>query len=154
MIDRISAVPVETARQPLILVQDQKSDIVDERVLPLYSEEITVSRRKIEKAIVRVATVTHTREAVVDEQLTHQRVEVEHVAIGRAIKTIPPVREEGDVTIIPVVEEIVVVERRLILKEEVRLRKVRVTEQHLETVVLREQDALITRTETANSSVT
>ena len=61
-------------------------------------------------------------------------------------------REEGDTTIISVVEEIVVVERRLVLKEEVRLRRVRVTEQHRETVVLREQDAVITRTEAGSCS--
>ena len=102
--------------------------------------------------MVRVTTVTHAREAVINEPLTHERVEIERVPIGRVIETVPLVREEGDTTIIPVVEEVVVVERRLVLKEEVHLRKVRVTEQHLETVVLREQDAVITRTEADTGS--
>ena len=57
------------------------------------------------------------------------------------------ISQEGDTTIIPVVEEIVVVERRLVLKEEVRIRRVSTTEQHQETVVLREQEAVITREE-------
>jgi len=52
---------------------------------------------------------------------------------------VPPISQEGDTTIIPVVEEIVVVERRLVLKEEVRIRRVRTKEQHQETVVLRER---------------
>lgn len=154
MTDRSSIGLVETTRLPLILHQDKKPDVVEEQMLPLYREEIAVSRRKVEKAVVRIATVTHAREAVVDEQLTHERVEIERVPIGRVIEVVPPVREEGDITIIPVVEEIVVVERRLILKEEVRLRRVRVTEQHVETVVLREQNALITRTETGSSTAT
>jgi stress response protein YsnF len=58
---------------------------------------------------------------------------------------VPPVSHEGDITIIPVVEEIVVVERRLVLKEEVRVRRVSTKEQHQETVVLRQQEAVITR---------
>jgi stress response protein YsnF len=44
-------------------------------------------------------------------------------------------------------EEVVVIERRLILKEEVRVTRVRSTEHHRERVVLRKQDAVITRTE-------
>jgi uncharacterized protein (TIGR02271 family) len=118
-----------------------------EQILPLYTEEISISRRKIEKAVIRVATITQTREELIDEQLTHERVEIERVPIGRMIDAAPPVRDEGDTTIIPVVEEVIVVERRLVLKEEVRLRRVRVTEQHLEKVVVREQDAVITRHE-------
>jgi stress response protein YsnF len=59
----------------------------------------------------------------------------------------PPVREEGDVTIMPVIEEIVVVERQLILKEEIHIRQVHATEKYRETVVVREQDAMISRGE-------
>ena len=47
----------------------------------------------------------------------------------------------------PVLEEIIVVERQLILKEEIHIRQLRTTERHHETVVLREQDAMITRGE-------
>jgi stress response protein YsnF len=59
----------------------------------------------------------------------------------------PPIREEGDTTVMPVVEEVVVVERRLVLKEEIRIRRVRTTEHHRENVVVRTQDAVITRVE-------
>src|ERR1700709_913982 len=69
-------------------------------VLPLLSEEISVSRRIVETGIVKVATVTHGREVLVDEPVVHERVEVERVAIGRFVDTFPDVREEGDTTII------------------------------------------------------
>ena len=46
----------------------------------------------------------------------------------------------------PVVEEVVVVERRLLLAEEIHVRRVRTTRQHVETVQLRRQEALVTRT--------
>ena len=114
--------------------------------LPLYAEALVVARRTTHSTV-RVATVTHEHEQLVDEALTHERVKIEHVPIGRTVEAVPPIREEGDTTILPVVEEVVVVERRLVLKEEIRIRRLRSTERHQETVTLRTQDAVITRTE-------
>jgi hypothetical protein len=66
---------------------------------------------------------------------------------GRTIEVVPPINHEGDITIIPVVEEIGVVERRLVLKEKVRVRHISKKEQHQETVVLRQQEGVIRRKE-------
>ena len=68
------------------------------------------------------------------------------MAIGRPVDAVPPVRQEGNTTVFSVVEEVVVVERRLVLKEEIRLRRMQTTERHRESVTLREQDAVIERT--------
>jgi stress response protein YsnF len=102
---------------------DQEQRPEDLRI-PLHVEEVSVSRREVEKANVQIALITGTREQLVDKELTHVRVEIERVPIGRAIEVVPSISQEGDTTIIPVVEEIVVVERRLVLKEEVRIRRV------------------------------
>jgi stress response protein YsnF len=118
---------------------DQERQPKDLRI-PLHVEEVSVSRREIKKAL-----ITGTREQLIDEELTHVRVEIERVPIGRTVDVVPPISHEGDITIIPVVEEMVVVERRLVLKEEVRVRRVSTKEQHQETVVLRQQEAVITR---------
>ena len=120
-------------------------EVTDKRALLLHAEQLSIGRRRIEGDTVRVTSVTHQHEHLIDETLTHERVEIERVAIGQVVDVAPPVREEGDVTIIPVVEEVVVVERRLILKEEIHMRRVQHTEQHRETVTLRRQEALITR---------
>lgn len=113
-------------------------------VLPLYAEEIAVARRNVERRV-QVHVHTVTREHPVDELLTHERVEIERVAIGRPVDAIPADREEGDTTVIPVVEEVVVVHRQLVLREELRIRRVRVTEHHRETVSLRAQEAVVER---------
>ena len=115
--------------------------------VPLHTEKIAVSRRQVAGDTVRVSIVAREQPRQVDEDLTHERVEIERVPVGRPVDAVPPIREEGDTTVISVVEEIVVVERRLILKEEVRIRRVRVTEHHRETVMVRDQNAVITRTE-------
>jgi stress response protein YsnF len=119
----------------------------DEIAVPLRAEELVISRRKVEGDVVRVATVTREREHQIDEELRHHRVEITRVPIGRRVDSAPPVREEGDVTIMSVLEEIVIVERQLILKEEIHIRQVRTTEKYRELVVLREQDAMISRGE-------
>ncbi|MGI4746669.1 MAG: DUF2382 domain-containing protein [Janthinobacterium lividum] len=118
----------------------------DEEILALHSEDLVVGKRLVERFTVRVATVTHSHDRLVEEELTHRRVEIVHVPMGYFVDAVPPVREEGDLTIMPVVEEVVIVERRLLLKEEVHIRRVRQTEQHVETVAVRRQEAVVTRT--------
>jgi len=65
--------------------------------------------------LVRAARTTRAREQLVEEDLAHERVEVERIPIGRVVDAMPPVREQGNTTILSVVEEVVVVERRLVL---------------------------------------
>jgi stress response protein YsnF len=115
-------------------------------VIPLHVEDISFNRRKVERDVrVHIHTISHDH--LIDEPLAHERVEIERLVIGRPIDAVPPVREEGDTTVISVVEEVLVLERRLVLKEEIRLRRVRTTEQHREMVTLREQQAVIERAE-------
>jgi uncharacterized protein (TIGR02271 family) len=123
---------------------DQERQTEDLRI-PLPVEEVSVSRREIKRANVQIALNTRTREQLIDEELTHVRVEIERFSIDQTVEAVPPIRQEGDITIIPVVEEVVIVERRLVLKEEVRVRRVSTKEQHQETVVLRQQEAVVTR---------
>ncbi len=115
-----------------------------EAVLRLHAEEVSVARRTVEGRV-QVHVHTVTREHAVDEALSHERVEIERVAIGRPVDAIPPDRQEGDTTVISVVEEVVVIHRQLVLREEVRVRRVRVTERHRETVSLRVQEAVVER---------
>jgi len=120
-------------------------DLRDEATLRLFAEELSVTKEKLESGRVHVATHTHEREALVEEDLARERVEIETIPIGRRINTVPEVRQEGDATIIPVVEEVLVVERQLVLKEEVHIRRIHTTERHQERVTLRHQEAVVTR---------
>lgn len=116
-----------------------------ETILPLAEEHPRVRRRVRETGRVRVAVRTTSEERQVEETVLHRSAEVTRVPVGRTVTEAPPVREEGDTLIIPVLEEVLVVERRLVLREEVHVRLA--TEQRRETrsVTLRRQDAEITR---------
>ena len=116
-----------------------------ETVVPLFEEEVNVAKRVVETGRVQVSRITHTQQHLVDELLRREKVEVQRVPIDRPVDAMPSVRQEGDVTIIPVVEEVLNIERRLVLREEVHIRRIQQTERYQEEVTLRKQEALISR---------
>ena len=122
-----------------------EDDKTGETVMPLLAEEIAVSKQVVETGRVQVARVTHEREQLIEELLAHETVEIDRIPIGRQVEAMPAIRDEGDIVVIPIVEEVLVVERRLLLKEEVRVRRVRSTERHQESVTLRYHEAVVTR---------
>lgn len=101
---------------------------------------------------VRVHTETTTREELVSAALDRRDVEVTRVPIDRDIDAAPSVRTEGDTTIIPVVEEVLVVEKRLVLREEIHLRRMTTSEQVEVPVTLRQQHAVIDREDATNTA--
>ncbi len=113
--------------------------------IPLLAEEISVAKRRIVTGRVEIAIICREREELVDELLTREQVEIERTPVGTTVERAPEIREEGDTLVIPVVEEVLVVERRLFLKEEVRVRRVRGAERHQERVKVRRQDVVVTR---------
>ena len=114
--------------------------------LKLLAEELAVERRRVETGRVRVEVVTREHQELVDVPLAREEVVLERVPIDRVVDTIPSVRQDGDTIIVPVVEETFVVERRLRLKEELHVKRIRTTEQHRENVTLRRQEAVVSRT--------
>lgn len=131
----------------------------DDATLQVLAEELSVTKEALETGRLRVSTHTHEREVLVDEDLARERVEIERVPAGHRIDAVPEVRQEGDTTIVPVVEEVLVVQRRFMLKEEIHIRRVRTTERHQEKVILHHQEVVVTRhrdntASTATTSVT
>jgi stress response protein YsnF len=114
-------------------------------VVPLFEEKVSIGKRQIVTGRARIAIVTSEREELVDELLRREHVEIERMPVGRFVDHAPEVRQEGDTLIVPVMEEVLVVERRLLLKEEVRVRRVQEAERHQERVKVRRQEVVLTR---------
>lgn len=97
---------------------------------------------------VTVAVSTGTFEERVRKTVESTTVEVKRVQFDREIapgEPIPVARQEGTTTIVPVFEEVMVVERRLVLREEIHLVQ-HVTQEDVDVpVTLRRQDAVVTR---------
>lgn len=118
--------------------------------IPIVEERAQIHRRTVETGRVRVRLRTEVEEVPVEAALRHEALEVERVAIGRELapgETPPMPREEEDgaVLIVPVLEEVLVVETRLVLAEEVRIRRHVAVETAATTVALRRQRAEVER---------
>jgi uncharacterized protein (TIGR02271 family) len=94
----------------------------EELVIPVAAEQIHVQKRRVVRGIVRIQTRVETTEKTVDETLIHEEVIVERTPIDKVIgDEHPRIREEDGVLVIPVVEEVLVVSKQLLLKEELRV---------------------------------
>jgi uncharacterized protein (TIGR02271 family) len=117
-------------------------------VLPVIQEALDVQTRTVEMGRVRIRKVVHEREELVDPPLQRDEVVVEHVPMNRMVEGPIPVRYEGDTMIVSLLEEILVIETRLLLREELHI-TTRRTETHTPArVTLRHEDVTIERVET------
>lgn len=110
--------------------------------MPVVAEVATLRKERIDTGRgVRINKTIIEREEVVDEPLEHDELLVERVEINQVVnlETLPSVRQEGDVTIVPVLEEILVTEKRTLLKEELRITRVRRQVHEPQRVVLRSE---------------
>ncbi|CAO3351012.1 YsnF/AvaK domain-containing protein [Azospirillum melinis] len=121
--------------------------------IPLHDESVTVGKQRVERSRVRVTTRVSEREEMIREALEHEEATVTRVPIDREIDAHPGIRQEGDVTVIPLVEEVLVVERRLVLREELHIRKNLRTVEVEQPVTLRSEDAVVERVTTPPSPV-
>lgn len=116
-----------------------------EAVIPVVEESLSVSKRERETGRVVVHVTPHVREEHVDVELAEEHIEIERVSINEFVPGPVSVRQEGDVTVVPVVEEVLVVEKRLMLREEIRLTRRRQTRRHAEKIPLRAEQARVLR---------
>jgi uncharacterized protein (TIGR02271 family) len=98
--------------------------------ISLVEEELDVSTRWAEqgRVVIRKRVETVPQERTIE--LVQEGVEVVRTPVNEVVDELPQVRTEGETTIIPVVEEVLVVEKRYRLIEEVRVTSTRSTEQH------------------------
>jgi uncharacterized protein (TIGR02271 family) len=121
-------------------------------VLPVVAEELTVGKRVVETGRVRLRTVVTERQETVDVPLERAEVDVERVEIGQFVEVAPTARQEGDVLIIPLLEEVLVVEKRLRLTAEVHVRLRKTTSREPQQVALRREEIAMDRVAAASSN--
>ena len=133
------------ARSPDDPVHPQDPTLREEGevVLPVVEERASIAVRDRVVGRVRVSTQTREEDVELAETLRSSRVEVERVPVDTFVDEAPEIREEDGVTIVPVMEEVIV--RRLMLREEIHIRRIEEEREVRETVTLRTQDAVVER---------
>jgi uncharacterized protein (TIGR02271 family) len=105
--------------------------------LEIKQEEAEIQKSRILTGSVKIRTLVETFEDRVAAEVERQDVEITRVPVGRVVTTRPDVRFEDDMTIIPILEEELVVEKRLILREELHIRRKKTSETIEMPVMLR-----------------
>jgi uncharacterized protein (TIGR02271 family) len=116
-----------------------------EKVIPVLEEKVKIGKRTRVTGTVRVTKKVHEREELIDEPLFKEEVSIERVPVNRYVEQAMPIREEGDVTVIPVLEEVVVMKKKLLLKEELHIRKRKETFRDPQKILVRSEEAVIER---------
>lgn len=115
-------------------------------VIPVVEEILRVEKREVESGRVVVHKTVTERDEVAEVSLRQQDLVVERVPVGRVVSEAPQTRQEGDVLIVPILEEVLVVEKRLVLKEELHIRRQSGERVERQTVRLRREHAEIKQT--------
>jgi uncharacterized protein (TIGR02271 family) len=117
-------------------------------VIPIIHEELEVGKRRVETGGgIRVQKSAREEEQIVDLPLVDERVDVQRVPVDRVIDGPVAVRHVGDTIIVPVMQEVLVVQKQLRLVEELHIRKTRTERREPQTVVLRKEEATVERLE-------
>lgn len=117
----------------------------DMRVIPVVEEILDVQQRRVETGRVRITKIVHEREEEVNAPRVREEVTIERVTLNRMVDAPVSMRQEGDTFIIPLLEELIVVEKRLMVKEELRITKRRIEEHASQQVMLRREEVIVER---------
>lgn len=118
-----------------------------ERTIPLYQERVSIEKTEAVTDSLRVSTHVEEHVVLVEENVERGHLSIERVAIKRAVLEAPEPRQEGDTLIVSVVEERLVVEKRLFVIEEVRITRTSTTEHVSQTETVRTMRATVEHAE-------
>lgn len=94
---------------------------MDEERIPVSAEELEVGKRRRETGTVRLDKLVHHDAVPVEAELVSEEVAVRRLPVDRPVDGPIADRWEGDTLVVSVVEEVLVVERRFKLVEEIHL---------------------------------
>jgi stress response protein YsnF len=114
-------------------------DSKPEAIVPVVEETVRIGKRPVTTDRVVVRKTVHQHDETIQHLLRAEELSIERVRIGLVVDDVPAVREEGDTLIVPVLEEQLVVTTRLVLTEEVRIRRAATTKPVRQTVRLRRE---------------
>lgn len=119
----------------------------DEVIVPVIEEDARLTTRTVETGRVRIRKTTDEHEETLAHTLSSEEVQVERIAVGQLVEpdAVPTTREVDGVLIVPVLEEVLVVEKRLLLKEELHVSKRRREVDHVQRVALKSERVVVER---------
>lgn len=131
----------------------EKSETQFERkVIPIIEEKAFIEKKVVETGKVRISKRVSEHEKIIDEPLLQEEVTVERVSVNQFVDAPPEVRMENDTMIIPVVEERIILQKRLFVVEELRVKKQVIESHKPQTVTLLKEEVDVTRSSEIENS--
>lgn len=128
------------------LEESNKSD--SKITIPILEEHLKVSKKVIETAHVRLSKTVNESIESIEVPLKEDEIVVNRVPKNELLDAMPAAsRYEGDVMIIPVLKEVAVIEKRIMLVEEIHVSKKQTERTETTEVTLRKEEVNVTRTE-------
>lgn len=115
--------------------------------VPVTEEEMAVKKTNVSDGHVEVRTWTEVEKGTLDFDLVREDVETERIRLDQVVDAPPSIRTEGDTTIVPILEERIVMTKQLVLVEEIRMKRRSNVQSHSVTTELRKQRVSIERHE-------
>ncbi len=122
-----------------------QSEKIEELVVPVLKEELEVRKELRKTGVVRVLKTIRELEEVVSESLASETVDVQRIPMDLIVDSPPQVRSEGEVMIIPVVKEELVITKQLRVVEELRITRRKSVSDYKETVKLHAEEVTVER---------
>lgn len=114
-------------------------------VVPLIEEQLDVSKRTVATGTVRLEKTVETYDVAVDEPLAVSTWSVERLPMHVQVDAPPAVRQEGNTTIYPLLEEQLLLTKQLILIEEIHVKRNDFERKDTQTVTLRREQVTVDR---------
>lgn len=115
----------------------------DEVSIPVIAEEVNASTRQVVTGGVRVTKTVVPHEEIIEQELTRNNAEIRRVQVNRRVDGPQKPREVDGTLIVPVVEEMLEIQKVWILKEEIHIGVRETREVHRESVTLGREEARI-----------
>jgi uncharacterized protein (TIGR02271 family) len=118
--------------------------------IPVVEEKPVIGKKIIDKAKVIVSKTVNEESQVLNLPSINEQVQIERIPVNKVIDKIPDaIRYEGNTMIIPILQEITVVEKRILLAEEIRITKTAVSSTETKEITLRKEEIKIERNNTS-----
>jgi stress response protein YsnF len=122
-------------------------------VVPVISEEVHADAVPVETGGVRVIKRVEGHDEIVEQELRKGRVEVRRVATNRAVDGPQQARREGNTLIVPLVSEVLRVEKHWVVTEEIHITQLEERERVAEKVSVNHEVADVQRLDESGNAV-
>ncbi len=123
----------------------------EQAVIPVIREELRADTVPVVTGGVRVTKRVESHDEIVEQALRKSRVEVKRVKTERVVDGPQPVQRVGNTVIVPVVSEVLRIEKQWVVTEEIHITELQESQTVQHKVTLNEEQAAIERLDSAGN---